>query len=221
MIKLILPGMMKKVIILFCLSISPFAFVYSQTGVELDCETNFKNIFEVLRVKEKYQIVQYIYKYKDVNHFSKNDVFLNNFFQIIKEFRYFEKQQDSLSGLKPGESVKAEWMSKEEMSRYLEQLNYTPEEAYKDYKDFIRIIKLEKDIYLNCIDTELSKGDSSEFSKGRISYDFKDPWASIIPPGITTLDFLKVFKEFILNDDLETLPDYWRVKAYLKCGCKI
>jgi hypothetical protein len=212
---------MRKMIILLCLSISPFAFVYPQTAVELDCGSNFKNIFKVLRLKEKYEIVQYIYKYKNGGHFSKNDVFLNNFFQLIKGSWYFEEQQDSTSPSKPGELVKAEWMSKEEMNRYLEQLNYTPEEAYKDYKDFIRIIKLEKDIYLNCIDTELSKGDSSKYSKERLSYDFIDPWSSFIPPGITKLDFLKVFKEFILNDDLETLPVYWRVKAYLKCGCKI
>ncbi len=125
---------MKKVIILFCLSILPFAFVYPQTGVKSDCESNFKNIFEVLKLKEKYEIVQYIYKNKDGHRFSKNDVFLNNYFQIIKGFRYFEEQQDSISGLKPGKLVKVEWMSKEEMNRYLEQLNYTPEEAYKDYK---------------------------------------------------------------------------------------
>jgi hypothetical protein len=31
---------------------------------------------------------------------------------------------------------------------------------------------------------------------------------------------LKVFKEFILNDGEVVLPDYFRVKVYLDCGCR-
>jgi hypothetical protein len=32
--------------------------------------------------------------------------------------------------------------------------------------------------------------------------------------------FLKLFKEFILNDDEAILPNYFRAMVYLDCGCK-
>ena len=105
------------------------------------------------------------------------------------------------------------------MNGYLEQLNYTPEEAYKDYKDFIQIIKLDREVYLKCIDAELAKGDASEYVKDRL-YEFLVPGSSLMT-DIMKLDFLKVIKEFILMDDNEVLPNVWREKAYLKCGCKI
>ncbi|MDR1169479.1 MAG: hypothetical protein LBK97_01430 [Prevotellaceae bacterium] len=110
------------------------------------------------------------------------------------------------------------------MDSYIEQINCTPEEALKEYLCFIQDIKLEKEIYLKCIDTELAKGDLSEYARKFISlYKFLEPGMSVIGPPwkFTKLDLLKVFKEFILNDNEEVLPDSLRISAYLKCGCKI
>ena len=228
---------MKKVIIELCMFLLPLTFVYSQTEVdtiktevESDCESSLKNIFKVHELKIKYETVDYIYKYREGGNFFKNqlfqkDSFLNRYFKSIRGVPFYEEQKDSISVAEPGRLVKVEFMSKEEMNGYLEQLNYTPEEAYKDYKDFIQIIKLEREVYLKCIDAELAKGDASEYVKDKIYYyDFLDPRHPLGPhPAdiITKLEFLKVFKEFILMDDDGYLPNLWRVKAYLKCGCKI
>lgn len=67
---------------------------------------------------------------------------------------------------------------------------------------------------------ELAKGDKSEYAEARLHYDFRKPMMPVMTPWITKLDFLKVFKEFILNDGEPFLPVYFRVKAYLECGCK-
>jgi hypothetical protein len=48
-------------------------------------------------------------------------------------------------------------ISDEEMNRYIEQLDYTPEQALSEYKRLIRNIKSEKETYLKCIDTESTK----------------------------------------------------------------
>jgi hypothetical protein len=118
----------------------------------------------------------------------------------------------------PGELVEVEWMSKEEMDRYIERLNCTPEQALNEYKRLIRNIKFEKEIYVKCIDAELAKGDLSEYAKEFISpYDFLPPGWSLIPPParLSKSDFLKVFKEFILNSNESVLPEGVRVVRYL------
>jgi hypothetical protein len=91
------------------------------------------------------------------------------------------------------------------------------------YKRLIRDIKSEKERYLNCIDAELAKGDLSEYAEDGMLYKLLEPGMSVIGPPwrFTKLDFLKVFKEFVINDNKEVLPDGVRVHAYLKCGCKI
>jgi hypothetical protein len=109
------------------------------------------------------------------------------------------------------------------MDSYIEELNCTPKEALKEYLDFIQDIKLEKELYLQCIDVELAKGDLSGYAKDGMLYNFLEPGMSVIGPPwkFTKLDFLKIFKEFVINDNEEVLPDGVRVHAYLKCGCKI
>jgi len=214
---------MKKIFILFSLCVLPSAFVHSQTELDSVCKSNLENIFKVLGFKNKYETVKYIYmesRYKRSLLFTKNGGILDYYFEYIKGFPYPKEQKDSLSN-KKHEWVKVERMSEEEVKSFLEQFNYTTEEADKKYCDFIQNIKLEKTIYLKCIDAELAKGEDSEYAKDKIFYDFKPPWSSLLGPSITKLDYLKVFKEFVLNDDEPVLPDYMRVKAYLKCGCKI
>jgi hypothetical protein len=164
-----------------------------------------ENIFKICEFKRKYETVQFIYKYRE-RRFFKNDGILNDCFKLIRGFPYFEEQKASTSGAKSGELVKVEFMSKEETDRYFEQLNYTPEEAYRDYSDYIRNIKLEKEIYLKCIEAELAKGDVSEYAKGNMEYFFMEPGSSLTSPEITKLDFLKIFKEFVLNGNEEVLP---------------
>lgn len=197
----------------------------SGTGMKSDCETNLENIFKVRVFKEKYETVDYIYKHRErtffKHHLSQNDSFLSRSFKLIKGVPYFKSENDSIFNQKKRELVKVEPMSKNEMNSYLEQLNYTPHEAYRDYKDFIQQIKHEKETYLKCIETELAKGSKSQYATVQLYYDFMQPGVSVLPPWITKFDFLIIFKEFILIDDAETLPDFLRVMAYLECGCKI
>jgi hypothetical protein len=51
---------MKKVIIVFYLSLLPCAFVYSQSEENLDCTSNIENIFKVHTFKIRYEAVQYL-----------------------------------------------------------------------------------------------------------------------------------------------------------------
>lgn len=139
-------------------------------------------------------------------------------------FRYVEEHNCSPSeALKAigGNLVPAKRVSEEELNSYIEQMG-TPKEAYKEYLDFVKNIKLEKEKYLKCIDEEIAKDTLSEYAKDRIApYDFLPPGESILPPGLTKLEFLKVFKEFVINDDYEALPDYIAMHVYLKCNCII
>jgi hypothetical protein len=206
----------------------PIAFTYSQLKVELDCNLNLESILKVHDLKIRYEAVEYIYNAREKNSkfiFFKNSSSLNRLFELINGFPMeSKKQQDSISKVNPGELVEAEWMSEKEMDRYIEQLNCTPEQALNEYKLLIRNIKFGKEIYLKCIDAELAKGDLSEYSKEFISlYDFLPPGWSLtpLPAKLSKSDFLKVFKEFVLNDNDEVLPDGVNVYAYLKCGCKI
>ena len=217
---------MKKVFIVFCLFLIPIAFVYSQSKVRIDCKQNLKNIFKIQEYKYKYEIVQFIYKYRNGGMFVKNDYFLNYSFELIRGYPYFEEKPKvwkggpvrfPISEEQEKQMEKVEWMSKEELDRYLEQLNYTPEEALIDYSDFIQNIKLEKEMYLKCIDEVIVKRNTSKkYTQKQISYYFTPPHESLLPPLMTKLDFLKVFKEFILINDEEILPDYWKVNDFLK-----
>jgi hypothetical protein len=217
---------MKKVITVIFLSLLPFAFIYSQLGVDSDCTSNIENIFKVHDLRIKYETVQYIYEENKQNHkFPKDSDFLNSSFEIVRGFPLHPKEQkDSICGVNSGELVEVEWMSKEEMDIYIEQLNCPPEKAFKEYRDLIQYIKSKKELYLKCLDAEIAKGNLSGYSKFSISpYNFIPPGWSLtgFPASVTKLDFLKVFKEFIFNDNEEVLPDGVRVYAYLKCNCKI
>jgi hypothetical protein len=180
-----------------------------------DCNLNMGNIFNVHVLKIKYETVQYIYReYEKKSRFFKNSSFLNRYFELIRGFPLY--CDDSISSVNPGELVTVELMSEAEMNSYIEQLNYTPEQALHEYLDFIQHIKSEKQIYLQCIDEELTKGDSSKYAKKFItSYDFVPPWWSLLT-GLSQLNYLNVFKKFILNDNEDALPKMDTVMRYLK-----
>jgi hypothetical protein len=198
------------------------------------CEPDMENIFKVLDVKIKYETVQFIYqeREKKQSYLFSTMITENNrqnyFLELIKDLSPdSEKQKGAISKEeKTGElvSMKIERMSEEEIDKLIEQMNCTPEQAFKEYMDYILNIKSKKEIYLKCIDAEFAKGDSSEYAKENISpYSFLPPMQSVmhLPVSITKLDFLKVFKEFVFNDNEDVLPGGLRVYAYLKCNCKI
>jgi hypothetical protein len=164
----------------------------------------------------------------------------NHLFGLIRAYSFFEEQKDSVPDLNSekhefpknhsdfekmkAKTVPAKLLSEEEMNRYIEQLNCTPKQALHEYSAFIRNIKSQKEIYLKCIDAELVKGDSSEYANTDMRlYGFLAPGWSLTPPPsqLSKLDYLKVFKEFILIDNEEILPESMRLIAYLKCNCKI
>ena len=242
--------MIKKVIIVLSLSVFFSTCVYSQKGAESDCDLNLENIFKANDMKIRFQAVDFLFimreKFKlraklnaeeqastyeylfrnivapgECFIFAKNTSDVNDLSKKIIGFPY----NSIVSDKEHGQLVDVEWMSEEEIDSFVEQMGTTPEDAVKDYLDFTRNIKEEKEIYLKCIDAELAKGDSSKYATEFIpEYDFHTSMQSIRGPVIKKTDFLKVFKEFILlNDDAEYLylPDVVRVIAYLKCGCKI
>ena len=202
---------MRKIMILCYMVLLSSVFIFPQTGIKYDREMYLAEIFKVHEFKEKYEIVDYIYKHKErvffKHHLYQNDSFLNRSFKLIKGFPYYELLPDSMPIEVPG---RVEHISKEDINKYLEQLNYTPDKALKDYKDFIQLIQLEKEDYMNCIDSELAKGEASEYAKDKIyNYDFRPPGSSLLPfqtEIITKLNFLKIFKEFILIKEEEVLP---------------
>ena len=226
---------MKKVMIVLCLFLLPFAIVYPQTEVdtihavvESNCETNLENIFKVYDLKRKYDIIEDIYKeskQKESILFSNyNYPYLSHLFKTIRGVPYSEQLSDSIPIENPREMGKRKivYMPEETVNEYIKQLDCTPGEAYRVYYNSIRNIKLKKELYMSCIDTELAKSYSdSEYAKGTIVYVLPSSQSPLSPlPIISELDFLKIFKEFIFIDGEVVLPNYFRVMVYLDCGCK-
>ena len=119
---------------------------------------------------------------------------------------------EELYGIK---TVPVKWMSKEELNNNYIKYLYTPEEVFKEYISLIQHIKYEKETYLRCIDAELAKGNLPGYAG---SYSFMNPISSLLPPlaSLTKLNFLKIFKEFIFNNNEEFLPDELKADAFLK-----
>ena len=80
----------------------------------------------------------------------------------------------------------------------------------------IKTIKSKKEAYLKCIDVELAKNKLSEYADRKMdTYSFAPFESSLLPIVLTKLDYLKVFKEFILDNNEEILPEEIEVRAYL------
>lgn len=242
---------MEKAFLIFSLCFLSIPLVYPQSRIDSTCDSNIETILKAHDLKIKYEAVQSLYHVLGIEdstvtnkrsflHVTKSG--LNTYFEAIrgiplagnenlvtnqrtnsmtleKRSRYFEQWEGSQSELKP---VPVEPMSDEEMTRYVEQINCTPQEALEEYLNLIREIKSKREMYLKCIDLALAD-DLSDLATAGMLYTFIEPGNSIsgLPWKFTKLDFLKVFKEFVLNDDVEILPDGMRAYAYLNCGCKI
>jgi len=100
------------------------------------------------------------------------------------------------------------WLTDEEMSHFVKQLNAIPRDAREEYARFIRDVKSARDRYVKCIDAELAKGDLSVFAEESLLYAFLEAGDSIGgPQTLTKLAFLQIFKEFILDADGAILPE--------------
>ncbi len=229
---------MKKIILMFCLSLLPFAFVYPQTEVKLDCETNLEDIFKVNDVKIKFDAVGSLYKELDIKNsiIRKKDGHLWEFKKYWNDYSMairgipmvFENHSDSIfevskipiSGANSQRCEIIENFSEDQMNRFIKQIDCTPHKALEEYRDYTRKIKLEKEKYLKCIDTELAKGDLSKYAKKHMVYTYLSATKPMLAPpySITQLDFLKIFKEFVINNDFDVLPPAAAAYVYLNCN---
>lgn len=225
---------MKKVVVMFCLFLLPFAFVFPQTEVDTiqtdvdsACMRNLENIFKVYDLKRKYDIVEDIYKEskqrESILFSNYNYEYLGYLFELVRGLPYSGQLKDSIPIVKPSEikERKIVYMPEEAINEYIKQLDCTPGEAYRSYYNSIRNIKLEKELYLKCIDMELAKDFDSDYTKDMLRYEvIQAPPSLSHLPIISKFHFLKLFKEFILNVDEAVLPNYFRALVYLDCGCK-
>ena len=146
---------------------------------------------------------------------EKGKIFTEAMFRYAKERNCaLYEAHEAIAELYDINPVPAKRLSKEEFNSFLKQMG-TPEEAFKEYRDLIQNIKSEKEMYLKCIDIELTKGDLTGYAN---PYSFKNPSSSLLPSpvNLSKQDFLQIFKEFIFNNDEEMLPDGVKADAYLR-----
>jgi len=70
----------RKVISVFCLSLLPYSFVYSQRGADTSCRQNIENILKVRDLKIKYEAVESLYQVLgDLKNLTKNIIYKTPF----------------------------------------------------------------------------------------------------------------------------------------------
>ena len=146
---------------------------------------------------------------------EKGKIFTEAIFRYAKEHNCAPYEaHEAIAELYEIKPIPVKRLSKEELNSYLEQMG-TPEEAFKEYSGLIQTIKSEKEMYLKCIDVELAKSDLTGYAN---PYGFMNPLSSFLPrpSNLTKMEFLKIFKEFIFNNNEEFLPDGLRADTYLK-----
>ena len=209
---------MKKVIIVFYLCFVP-VFVSAQSAADSVCRAHIEKIFKVLDLKIKYEAAAYF------EEFSEN---INSEITVPIEENEYARYFEEITGV-PLDSgkYKGAISVKIDVEDFAKKLNYSWSQAWQEYEDLIKNIKSDKEVCLKCIDAELAKGESSEYANRTvIPYNYrnsKSRWLLYLgkPLFLTKSDYLKVFKEFIFNENKEVLPHHLRAAAYLKCGCKI
>jgi hypothetical protein len=99
------------------------------------------------------------------------------------------------------------------------RLNQKAEQVFAEYRNLIRKINSEKDIYMKAVDAEIAKGSMSKYAKSRCTYHFFPSFSSVrYPLSITQLEYLKIFREFVLEGKEELLPCGWRADEYIRRG---
>ena len=205
---------MKKITFVFYLSLVP-VFVSAQSEADSICSANIEKIFNVLDLKIKYETAVYFEEFIE----NKNNEIIVKLTED-QYARYFEEitgVQLDTGKYKGGISVeiKAEDFAK--------KLNYSSSQALRAYTDFIKNIQSDKELFLKCIEAELAKGKLSKYEGYYVDYNYYPRKFSSLKsdPNLTQLNYLRLFKDFILNDNEEVLPHRLQVIAYLQCGCKI
>ncbi len=112
-------------------------------------------------------------------------------------------------------------VSDKEKEWYIGQLTKSIDEYFTDYQNSIIALKSKKELCLQCIEEELAKGELSEYKQKKLLYSYNPPMRSVLSPVITKFDFLRIFKEFIFNDEMNLLPDGNKAYVYLHCNCKL
>ena len=219
---------MKKLIVVFCFSFLPFVFVYPQSGVESDCcDSMIENIFKVLGLKVKYELIQYLYeeseKENSILQILSDEGWIGHF-GLPMNYRDTIPSEKKVIRNSRGEFVEVEKVTRipmEEVKKYIKQLNCTPDEAFRKYGGLIEKIKSEKEKYLRCLNAEFAKGDLSVYQDKHLGgYNYLPPEESNGLVSVTKLNFLKIFKEYIFNQDEEVLPECFRVRAYIQGNCR-
>jgi hypothetical protein len=203
---------MKKIIIVFYLCLLSAVLVYAQTEADTACRANLEKIFKALELKIKFEAVEYVYE------LSKKNIITE--VPLQEDFGYHFEQ---ITGV-PLDSGDYKGLAsiKIDMADLAKQFKYYPK-VNREYRDFIQHLKSEKELCLKCIDAELAKGNSSEYANKIVSYTYDNLTLLRMddkPVYLSKLDYLRVFKEFILIDNKEYLPSGVRAVAYLQCGLK-
>jgi hypothetical protein len=201
---------MKKIIVIFYLCLLPVALVYAQPATDSVCRANLEKIFKVLSLRIKYESIEHLYE------LSERDAVIT----VTLQKHYGHYFEDMTGVPLDTEYYKGTTAVKISITEFVKQLNYPPSRAWQEYRDFIQHLKSEKELCLKCIDAELAKGDLSKYVNKKMSYYYRFPGSSLLGLFVAKLDYLKVFKEFILIDNEEVLPHGYWVTAYLTNGCK-
>lgn len=212
---------MKKVIAVFCISFFLCLSVFSQTETGSHCESALKDILHVHRLKVKYEAAQELYPaIKDKNSYfyymlsQKHRVELLKF--IIDNPDSFPEFEEIEKGSAETELMPVRKVSDKEKEWFIGQLTKNLDDYLTDYQSSIATIKSKKEIYLQCIEEELAKGELSEYKQKKLIYNYNPPMRSVLLPLITKFDFLRIFKDFIFSEDESLLPDSDRISAYLR-----
>jgi hypothetical protein len=234
---------MKKIITILCLNCFLCLSAYSQAETNSCCESVLKEVLHVHTLKVKYEAAQELYPaIKDKNSYFYMILSAKHRAELLKlivdnsdpfpEFEEIETSQVETgsvtvfdkekktkqleSGLMPVKKV-----SDKEKEWYIGQLTKSIDEYFTDYQNSIIALKSKKELCLQCIEEELAKGELSEYKQKKLLYNYNPPMRSVLSPVITKFDFLRIFKEFIFNDEMNLLPDGNKAYVYLHCNCKL
>ena len=237
-----------KTIAAFCLLFLSLGILSAQPVDDSLCRARIQTMFKVLDLKIKAEAVESFYSLQATTNGFKvmdDDSMINKLGAPLLSLETVKSdascRRDPVfsfkwhTGFSLDDEIRKDTVGANlnmEVNDFVKQLKHPTAEAWKIYRsilwrqytDLIEDIKSDKETYLQCIDAEFAKGESSEYSGKVAPYDFRSPTSSLMgnPPYLAKLDYLEVFKEFVLNDTLlRGLPQGLEAVVYLKCGCRI